>query len=233
MTSVFPLPRLLLRNFSRQISLVAAIGLTGLACADGPFPAQWPQFRGEMGSAVGTGKPPVAFGASSNRLWQVDAPAGNSSPIIWGDHLFITGLEGSSLSTLAYDRQTGRLRWRHSVTAAKLEATHRLANPATPSAVTDGQRVFAYFGSYGVVAYDFDGHEVWHRELPTPVVEFGTSASPIIVGDLLILARDQDTGSHLLALRKNRVRSPGGWNVRSFGAVLPRLSCGNMTVRKS
>ena len=182
--------------------LFATTGCCLLACADEPALAQWPQFRGEAGSAIGTGQPPVVFGSSSNRLWQVDVPTGNSSPIVWGSHLFITGSQGNALETLAYDRQTGKLLWRRSVPAAKLEATHRLANPATPTAVTDGVRVYAYFGSYGVVAYDFDGGEAWHRELPTPVVEFGTSASPILSGDLLILARDQDTGSHLLALRK-------------------------------
>lgn len=191
-----------LMNHSSWFLIVAAAGFSFLASAEPPADAHWPQFRGEMGRAVGTGNPPVVFGATSNRLWRVDAPIGNSSPIIWGDRLFLTGLNGHALETLAYDRQTGELIWRNSVSAPKLEATHRLANPATPTAVTDGRRVYAYFGSYGVVAYDLDGHAVWHHELPTPVVEFGTSASPILAGDLLILARDQDSGSHLLALRK-------------------------------
>ena len=191
---------------SRQRCLGQALAGTLLPIvlmADGANLARWPQFRGEGGVAVGTGHPPVVFGATTNLQWQIETPAGNSSPIIWGDRLFLTGRSGETLETLCYDRRKGTLLWRRPAPASRLEPTHRLANPATPTPATDGNRVYVYFGSFGALAYDFDGNEVWNHPLPAPVVEFGTSASPILAGELMILARDQDTGSHLLALRRD------------------------------
>lgn len=94
--------------------------------------------------------------------------------------------------------------------------THRLGSPATPTPCTDGERVYSYFGSFGVLAMDLEGREVWRHELPPPVVEFGTSASPILADQLLIMVCDQDDGSFLLALDKRTGKTPGDGSVRSF-----------------
>src|SRR5207247_11077174 len=75
-----------------------------------------------------------------------------------------------------------------------------LASPASPTPATDGQRVYVYFGSFGLLAYDFNGNELWRKPLNTPVVEFGTSTSPILAGEKLILVCDQDLGSYVLAV---------------------------------
>jgi outer membrane protein assembly factor BamB len=103
---------------------------------------------------------------------------------------------------MALDRKTGKTLWSQPAPVQKFEATHRLGNPATPTPVTDGERAFVYFGSYGLLAYDFGGRELWKKPLGQPVVEFGTSASPILAGDRLILLCDQDLGSYLLAVDK-------------------------------
>lgn len=167
----------------------------------GATAANWPQFRGLSGRSIASGKePPATFGATSNLLWQVEIPPGNSSPVVWESRIFLTAQESNQLVVLAVNRSNGSRLWTHSLPAPSLEATHRLGSPASPTPCTDGERLYAYFGSYGVVALDPHGTEVWHRELPRPGVEFGTSASPILAGDLLILVRDQDDGSHLLAL---------------------------------
>jgi outer membrane protein assembly factor BamB len=68
--------------------------------------------------------------------------------------------------------------------------------------VTDGERVYAYFGSFGMLAYDLDGKEQWRLPLPQPVVEFGTGTSPVLAGERVIVVCDQDEGSFLLALDK-------------------------------
>ena len=171
----------------------------------------WPQFRGAGGSSTGSGNPPTTFGPQSNLVWRVPLPPGNSSPVIWDDRIFLTACAGSKLETICLDRHHGQVLWRQVAPAAALEKTHRLSNPATPTPVTDGERVYAYFGSLGLLAYDFSGHELWRQELPAPVVEFGTSASPILAGENVILLRDQDTGSHLLAL--NRRTGTVAWRV--------------------
>ena len=82
----------------------------------------------------------------------------------------------------------------------KIESTHRIGSPAASTPCTDGTRVYVYFGSFGVLAYDFNGKEVWSRPLPAPVVEFGTGASPILADGKVIIVSDQDVGSYLLAL---------------------------------
>ncbi|MBL9172062.1 MAG: PQQ-binding-like beta-propeller repeat protein [Verrucomicrobiales bacterium] len=177
-----------------RLILIAAAALSTLA-------GNWPQFRGPGGHSVGEGpEPPSTFGAASNVLWQVALPPGNSSPVIWEDRIFLTAQESNHLVVLALDRRDGHRLWTHSVLTPGLEPTHRLGSPASPTPCTDGERVYAYFGSHGVVALDLNGKLLWRRELPAPVVEFGTSASPILHGDVLILSRDQDDGSHLLAL---------------------------------
>lgn len=182
---MFPLLRLM---------FTTALALTALG-------GNWPQFRGPGGHSVGEGpEPPAVFGSNSNVVWQVALPPGNSSPVIWDDRIFLTAQESNHLVVLALDRRNGRRLWTHHVLAPNLEPTHRLGSPASPTPCTDGERVYAYFGSHGVVALDLNGKLLWRRELPAPVVEFGTSASPILHGDVLILSRDQDEGSHLLAL---------------------------------
>jgi hypothetical protein len=69
--------------------------------------AQWPQFRGPNASGVSDeSKPPIHFGPDTNLLWKTSVPAGISSPIVWGDRLFLTGVANNELVTIAYD--TGR-----------------------------------------------------------------------------------------------------------------------------
>ncbi len=92
--------------------------------------------------------------------------------------------------------------WRKVCPAAKIEPTHRLGNPATPTPATDGEAVYVSFGSFGLVAYDFNGRELWNKPLPLPIIEFGTSSSPVLAGEALILNCDQDLGSFLLAVNR-------------------------------
>lgn len=163
----------------------------------------WPRFRGPDGSGVAEGaEPPAYFGTSSNLIWSVAIPSGNSSPCITGERLFLTARDKTQLETICLDRRTGRVLWRQPVSAAKFEPAHSLNTPATPTPVTDGRSVFVYFGSFGLLAYDLDGREQWRKPLPVPVVEFGTGASPILADEKLIQICDQDEGSYLMAVDK-------------------------------
>ncbi|MBI3413884.1 MAG: PQQ-binding-like beta-propeller repeat protein [Verrucomicrobia bacterium] len=163
--------------------------------------SNWPQFRGPNGSGIAAdGKPPIHFGLTTNLIWKTNLPPGNSSPCIWSDRIFLTAFADGKLETLCLDRRDGKILWRQTAPTEKTEPTHRLGNPATPTPATDGRRVYVYFGSFGLLAYDFAGKEVWRKPLATPVVEFGTSASPILAGEMVILVCDQDLGSYLLAV---------------------------------
>ncbi len=162
--------------------------------------SNWPQFRGAGGLGIGTGKPPVEFSAEKNIKWQVEVPFGHSSPCIWDDKIALTGLAEDKLVTFCLSKDDGRELWRVAAPAEKVEGTHRIGSPAAPTCCTDGERLIAYFGSFGVLAYDWNGKELWKKPLPAPVVEFGTSSSPIIADGKVIIVADQDMGSYMVAL---------------------------------
>lgn len=161
--------------------------------------ANWPQFRGPHGSSHGTGAPPVQFDDQTHLRWKTEIPVGHSSPCIWGDKMVLTGLADSSLVTVCLSLRDGRELWRRAAPAQKIEPTHRIGSPAAPTPCTDGSRIFVSFGSFGLLAYDWEGHLLWQKPLPPPVVEFGTSSSPILAGGKLILLADQDVGGYLAA----------------------------------
>ncbi|HYF37911.1 MAG TPA: PQQ-binding-like beta-propeller repeat protein [Prosthecobacter sp.] len=160
----------------------------------------WPQFRGPGGLGIATGDAPIEFSPDKNVRWKVSVPSGHSSPCIWEDKIVLTGLDSGQLITFCVSRADGRELWRAVAPAAKIENAHRIGSPASPTPCTDGQRVYAYFGSFGVLAYDWQGREVWRKPLPAPVVEFGTGASPIVVDGKVIVVADQDVGSYMVAL---------------------------------
>jgi len=143
---------------------------------------------------------PVHFGPSSNVLWQCRIPSGHSSPCVWRDRIFLTGFENEELRILCLDRQTGRIVWQKSLPPGKLERSGRLSNPASSTQTTDGRRLFTYFGSFGLLCHDFDGQEQWRLPLPTPLTQHGASSSPVLANGLVLLLRDQDAGSHLMAV---------------------------------
>ena len=182
-------------------SLFAAL-LTSCALTAAPS-LQWSQFRGPNASGVADSdaKPPVEFGPDKNLAWKSPAPSGVSSVIAWGDRLFLTGLAEKKLVTVAYDARNGRELWRRVAPAERLEPCHEFSSPAASTPCTDGQRVYSYFNSFGIIAYDYDGDEVWRRPLPMLPVQYGSASSPILVGERLIVQRDGgSTNSHLLAL---------------------------------
>lgn len=163
----------------------------------------WPQFRGPNSSGVGQGKPPVHFGPGQNVQWKTAVGAGLSSPIIWAERVFLTEYDpaGQKLATLCIDRRTGDLLWRRAVTAEKIEKVHQVGSPAAATPATDGERVYVYFGSYGLLCYDLDGNLQWERRLPLPENPYGATASPILAGDLLVF-NHQGKEAYLLGVNR-------------------------------
>ena len=164
----------------------------------------WPRFRGAGGSGVAEGdKPPVEFGPDKNVLWKTETPSGPSSPCIWGARIFLTAYDGAKLWTLCLDRATGRELWRRDAGAEKIEAfLPNQGSPAASTPATDGERVVVYFGSCGLIAYDFEGKELWRHALPVAQTnnDFGSGTSPILADGLVILVRDLAKDSAVLAL---------------------------------
>ena len=187
----------------RAMIAVVALGLWATVGRAGEGPA-WPQFRGPGGSGIAHGqKPPVEFGPTRNLKWKVPAPGGLSSPIIAGDKLVITAFEGGKLYTVAYDRSHGKEAWRREAPARKIEGYFKKGGtPAASTPATDGKRIFAFFGSCGVICYDLAGKELWQFKMPTAVTagNFGTGSSPLVTAGTVVIVRDELMGSKIIAL---------------------------------
>jgi outer membrane protein assembly factor BamB len=185
----------------RLASCVVLLCLVGVQLAGQRTVTQWPRFRGPNGSGVSeTDKPPTTFGPSTNRLWRVAVPPGHSSPVIWNDHIFLTAVDNDALLVIALRRPDGRVLWQQRAPAEKFEKVHPFSSVAASTPATDGQRVYAYFGSYGLLAFDFNGKEVWRKPLPSPPTQYGAATSPIVFDGKVILQLDGNDGrSELLA----------------------------------
>lgn len=173
---------------------------TSLSAAE----AWWPQFRGPNASGVSdTAKPPVEFGPGRNQLWKATVPPGASSPCVWGDRIFLTAFADGKLETHCYARVDGKLLWKRVAPADKLEEFHATeGSPAAATPATDGKTVISYFGSCGLVAYDFSGKELWQLKLP--VIQspgsFGSGGSLVLAGSVVLVNRDQAGPCSLLAV---------------------------------
>ncbi len=183
----------------------ALVFVSFVLAAPAALPAQvpqWPQFRGPGGTGFSEdGNAPVELAATA-RKWSIELPPGHSSPSIWGNRVFVTAAEKTAreLQLLCLDRSTGKTLWRRSVTAESLEKLHELGSPATATPLLDGERVYAYFGSFGLIAFDFDGQERWRLPLPVATHPFGSGTSPILAGEAVVLSRDQNPEGYLLAV---------------------------------
>jgi len=186
------------------ITLLATVVLSsfGVAAQQGGK-VWWPQFRGPNSSGLGEGKPPVNFGPDQNVLWKTAVGPGLSSPIIWGGRIFLTEFdrENKRLSTLCIDRRTGKTLWRRTVAPEQIEEVHAISSPAGATPVTDGERVYVYFGSYGLLCYDLNCNLKWERRLPNPQNPYGAVASPILAGEFLVL-NHQGKDAYLLAVNR-------------------------------
>jgi outer membrane protein assembly factor BamB len=204
------------------VSLAALLPLCALS-ATAHAQAHWPQFRGPGGRAVAEdGHYPIEFGPEKNLLWKTPLPSGHSSPCVWEERIFVTGFDEQKgeLETLCLERSTGAILWRRAAPTEKIERVHAVSSPAAPTPATDGRHVYVYFGSFGLLAYDFDGNEGWRIPLPTPNLYFGTGASPIVVDQTVLLNIDEEGDSFLLAVdgtsgnvrwKTDRPLFPRGW----------------------
>lgn len=154
----------------------------------------WPQFRGVNGQGRASDglTYPARLSTDANLLWKCPVSAGLSSPVIWKDRILLTGIRTDTLETVCIDRESGRVLWIRPIKPEKIERVYDFSSPATPSVVTDGKRVFSYFGSYGLLCYDFEGKLLWEKIIPHAGNMYGTAVSPVLADGMLILSRDSD-----------------------------------------
>jgi outer membrane protein assembly factor BamB len=202
----------------------------------------WPAWRGPTGLGVSTERDlPVTWSTTENIRWKIPLPApGNSTPIMWGDRIFLTQAQeltqwppkvpdnyagGASpggyaiaekRSVLCFSRSDGKLLWQADVPYKEPELTHPTNPMCSASPVTDGERVIASLGPAGLVCYDLEGHLQWKFEVGKIEHLWGTASSPILYDDLCIQWCGPGDRQFLVALNKRtgekiwQTDEPGG-----------------------
>jgi outer membrane protein assembly factor BamB len=175
----------------------------------------WPQFLGPggRGAAAENTAVPVQFGPGKSMLWKAELPLGHGSPCVWGDRIFVTAFDDkeNKLEVVAVSRTNGAIAWRRPIPAKELEAVHQVSSPATSTPATDGERLYVYFGSFGLVAFDRDGNVVWEHPMELSKMPFGSGNSPLVAGDVVVVSRDYPPAPFLLAV--NRKTGKLAWRV--------------------
>jgi outer membrane protein assembly factor BamB len=171
----------------------------------------WPQWRGPHATgAAHSGNAPIEWSEQKNVRWKIPLPGtGNSTPAIWGNYIFVTAAqttEGDDVSqgivtakrpvkflVIAVDRKTGQIKWER---LAREEVPHQTRNDmgtwANASPTTDGEHVYAFFGSRGLYCYSFDGRLIWEKDFGDMDTggDMGEGASPVLYKDRLIVNWD-------------------------------------------
>ncbi len=220
--------------------------------------SQWHQWRGPFGTgeAADDAKPPRKWDDKTNIRWVADLPGeGSSTPAVWGDQVFVLSAESSDRKAetppvadaqsktrppenyhrfvvTCIDRNTGATRWQKlAVEQVPHEGKHPTHTYAAASPTTDGERLFASFGSRGIFCYTMEGELLWQKDLGDMTTRFGwgEAVTPAVTGDLLIVNWDQENGSFITALdaktgeerwRKERPDEATSWNtplITEFG----------------
>jgi outer membrane protein assembly factor BamB len=188
----------------------------------------WHQWRGPLGTGVAPrGEPPLSWSETRNVRWKVEIPGeGHASPIVWRDRVFTLSAQRTERQAdappekdsraktdppknvhrflvTALDRKSGKTLWqRVACEAVPHEGRHETNTYASASPLTDGRRVYAFFGSRGLYCYDVDGALQWKRDLGDMRTRsgWGEGASPALHGETLVVNWDQEEGSFIAAL---------------------------------
>jgi outer membrane protein assembly factor BamB len=189
----------------RLLTLSMLLMLSALAPAE-----NWPGWRGPDHNGISAEtKLPAQWTATENVRWKAKLPgAGVSAPVVWGERVFVTASDGrlnDRLHLLCFHRDTGKPLWHaRFFGSAVSEGQFAPGGMAVPTPATDGKRVFALFGTGDLVCVDFEGRPVWVRSLAQEYGPFrnrwGMAASPVLVGDLLVVQVDHSGPSYLLGI---------------------------------
>jgi outer membrane protein assembly factor BamB len=179
----------------------------------------WPAWRGPTGQGLAASRDlPTKWSAADNVKWKIALPDdGNSTPIVWGDRIFLTQAtdKGKKRSLWCLDRKDGSKLWEKTVQFDGQEPKHATNTYCAASPVTDGERIVVSYGSAGVYCYDFAGKEQWRRDLGPCRHIWGNASSPVIYKDLVILNFGPNEKTFLLAM--NKTDGKDAWRVDAEG----------------
>lgn len=172
--------------------------------------ANWPQWRGpELNGVSAERNLPLRWGASENVAWKLAMPdRSGSTPIVWGERVFLNVAEGDDLSLWCVDRSKGALVWKRKLSGGNVKM--RKHNMSSPSPVTDGKGVWVMSGTGVLKSFDFEGRELWARDIQKDYGEFGLNwgyaSSPLLYEDSLYVqvlhGMNTDDPSYVLRVDK-------------------------------
>lgn len=159
----------------------------------------WPRWRGPSGQGlVAPGKYANTWSPTSNVKWRVPVEgSGNSSPIVWGDRIYLTTAHdsGARLSMLAFSRVDGKKVWETVVPQQGVERVHQKNGYASATPVTDGRLIYASFGRHGLAAFDLNGKIVWHRPFGNLANYHGPAGSPLLYKGRIYIYQDHESSA--------------------------------------
>ena len=181
--------------------------LTSILVTDQPA---WPGFLGAGASQIDPASIPLKWSPTENMAWDASLPGhGQSSPVIWGDRVFVTSVEGDNKETchtLCLSLKDGSILWDHKHASTAPDPNSVYISRAAPTPVVDGQHVIAFFECGDLVALTHDGKEVWSKSVSKEygrfVNKFGLSGSPAQTDDSVVVLIDDEGPSYLVALNK-------------------------------
>ena len=208
-----------LRGVALLLVAASALGAGAARVSAGDAPGEWRGWRGD-GSGVSTeDAAPLYWDSENGVAWRSRiAGEGNSSPIVWRDRVFLTASaeEGLTRLIICLDATTGETLWRTKVDGEQT-STYPRSGRASPTPVTDGQRVYAFFDSPGLVAVDFDGQVKWVKNLGPFNSAYNMAGSPVVCGDLVVVSCDHSGPSFIVAF--DRVTGAERWRTKRDGGM--------------
>ncbi len=172
---------------------LAIVALSLALCSAASLSAEnWPQWRGPYGNGISGEKDvPTKWSKDDNIAWRLPLPGpGGATPVVWEDRIFVSSVDGEDLVLLCVSTD-GKQLWRKVVGKGNKSVRGDEGNYASPTPVTDGEHVWAFFGQGSLACYDFDGNEVWSKDMQKDYgkfeIQFGLSSTPVLHGDNLYI----------------------------------------------
>jgi outer membrane protein assembly factor BamB len=188
------------------LALGPKIDFSDTGMLEAPYPSaeeiaeNWPRFRGPGGLGISpyTNAPATWNGTTGEGiLWKTKVPLpGHNSPVVWEDHVFLSGADANDREVYCFDASSGKLLWRQAVEPVPDSNAEPLdlmedTGFAAPTVVTDGRRVCAIFANGDVGCFDIKGRHLWTRSLGVPESSYGYASSLAMYRNLLLIQYDQ------------------------------------------
>ncbi len=194
----------------------AFLSFIALAAA---FAENWPQWRGANLDGVSKEKNlPLRWSATDNVTWKLSMPAWTgATPIIWGERIFLNVAEGGDIQLWCVDRNDGKPVWKKHLSSGNVKM--RKQNMSSPSPVTDGKTVWVMTGTGFIKAFDFQGNELWTRDIQKDYGKFGLNhgygSSPLLHEDSLYVQvlHGMHTSDPSYVLRIDKKTGKTSWRV--------------------